>query len=202
MGKDLIPGWLKKWYLSVLAPGVRWFTSLRIHPNVFTSLSLAVSAASAVAFAAGSLVWGGILVLFSGTFDIVDGAVARASGRSSKFGALFDSSLDRYAEFFVLIGVLVYFIQQDYDVLLSVLVVGAALCGSFMVSYVRARAEGLGFECKVGWMQRPERIVLLGFGSIIHEYALMAVLVLIAILSNLTAIQRMVYIAEISRPAR
>ena len=196
MEKNLIPDWLKNGYISALNPLVRISTAFRIHPNFFTTLSFLISLLSAWVLLSGHLRWGGVLILVSGTFDIIDGAVDRAAKMATKFGALYDSTLDRYAELAVFFGILGYYLNYtDRDVLLPV---GAALCGSFMVSYIRARAEGLGFECKVGWMQRPERVVLLGFGAIFGESILLFFIIFIAALSNITAIQRIFYIWKVS----
>lgn len=199
MEKNLIPDWLKNWYVGSLNPIVRFSTACNIHPNFFTTISFLISLWAAQVLASGHLRWGGILILVSGTFDIIDGAVARASKRVTKFGALYDSTLDRYAELAVFFGILGYFINTGYsDFTLIVMPIALAICGSFMVSYVRARAEGLGYECKIGMMQRPERIVLLGFGAIFHDRILMIFIILIAVLSNLTAIQRILYIWKLS----
>ncbi|RMF55602.1 MAG: CDP-alcohol phosphatidyltransferase family protein [Calditrichaeota bacterium] len=126
---------------------------------------------------------------------MIDGKVARRGGLSSHFGALFDSSLDRYAEFFMFFGVGIFFLRQDTPLgMWTTIFAFLALGGSMMVSYVRARAEGLGYECKVGVMQRAERIVLIGVSSLLHEYVLMVVVWLIAILANFTAFQRMYHV--------
>ena len=197
MEKNLIPEWLKNGYVTALNPLVRLSSAWHIHPNFFTALSLLVSLASAWVLAIGQLRLGGILILVSGTFDIIDGAVARATKMESKFGALFDSTLDRYAELAVFLGIMAYYLNQRYSD--TVLIpIGLAMCGSVMVSYVRARAEGLGFDCKMGMMQRPERIVLLGFGAIFSERYLMLFIILIAILSNITALQRVWHIWKLS----
>ena len=124
--------------------------------------------------------------------DIIDGKVARKTGLSSKFGALLDSSLDRYSEVFMFLGTAIFFVESDHP--LTSIMIFLALGGSMMVSYVRARAEGLGYDCKVGIMQRPERIVYVGFASLIHPFALEVVIWMIAILANFTAFQRMYHV--------
>jgi CDP-diacylglycerol--glycerol-3-phosphate 3-phosphatidyltransferase len=130
----------------------------------------------------------GVLVLFGGFCDTIDGSLARTTGRASRFGALLDSAVDRYAEFIMYLGIGAYFIKlEDYG---SCTATFLALCGSFMVSYARARAESLGFEAKQGIMQRPERIVLVGIGALIHIVALEIAIWLVAILANFTALQR------------
>jgi len=189
---NILPDWLKNFYLNILTPVVKFFIAHDLNPNLFTTVGFLVSLASAYFFGIGELVIAGILVLLSGTFDIIDGRVARATNRVTKFGALYDSTLDRYAEVVMFFGLAYFFVAQDF-VWRSV-AVSIALGGSMMVSYVRARAEGLGFDCKVGIMQRPERIVLIGFGAIIHEYALMIAVVAIAVLANFTAAQRLYHV--------
>jgi len=198
--REMIPQWFKDLCLRILAPLIAVFKHYNLDPNLLTLLSLGFSMVSAFVLAAGNLRLGGILVLVSGTFDILDGAVARATNRVSKFGALFDSSLDRYAELVVYFGIASYYFQQGYDYRDGIfIIIALATAGSLMVSYVRARAEGLGFECKVGMMQRPERIVLLGSGAIIHPAVLGSFLFLIAVLANLTAVQRLRHICKISQ---
>jgi CDP-diacylglycerol--glycerol-3-phosphate 3-phosphatidyltransferase len=144
---------------------------------------------AAVAFFLESPRWGGFLVLLGGLCDSIDGSLARNSGKASRFGALLDSSVDRYAEFAMLFGIGGFFLlSRDY---LSSAGTFLALCGSFMVSYTRARAESLGFAAKVGIMQRPERIVFLGAGALIHPVALQIAIWLVALFSNYTALQRL-----------
>ena len=105
-----------------------------------------------------------MFILLSGICDIIDGKVTRKTGQSSKFGAILDSSLDRYAELFMFLGTAIYFVQMDHPI--TSIVVFLALGGSMMVSYVRGAREGLGFDCKVGIMERPERIVFIGVSSL------------------------------------
>ena len=148
--------------------------------------------------------WGGGIILFAGLFDMMDGQVARIGKMSSTFGALYDSVLDRYSELTVFFGICFYLINQGY--VISSIVAFIALIGSLMVSYVRARAEGLGLECKVGFMQRPERVVLTGLGALccgifapmmenneIFEPIMIFVipLLIVAIFSNTTAFARL-----------
>jgi CDP-diacylglycerol--glycerol-3-phosphate 3-phosphatidyltransferase len=200
---NILPDGLKNWYLNLITPAVNFFIARAVNPNLFTTLGFIASIISASLFVLGYPRWAGALVLLSGTFDIMDGKVARATNRVTKFGALYDSTLDRYAEVIVFFGLAYFFDRHHSEFLagpdstwrvIAVIAVSVALGGSMMVSYVRARAEGLGLECKVGIMQRPERIVLLGFGAIIHEIALMIAVGLVALLSNFTAIQRLLHV--------
>ena len=150
--------------------------------------------------ATGHLRWGGVLILLGGTFDILDGKVARATHRVTKFGALYDSTLDRYSEVMIFFGLAYYFSRVEFNYLgvdwsiWIVVAISIAIGGSIMTSYIRARAEGLGMECKVGIMQRPERIVYLGFGALFHEVTLVLAILVIAVLANVTAIQRIYHI--------
>ena len=137
--------------------------------------------------------WSGGVILFAGLFDMMDGRLARMGNMSSKFGALWDSTLDRYSELFTLFGVAMYLILNGW--IISGIVTFFAMVGSVMVSYVRARAEGLGIECKVGLMQRPERVVLTSLGAILcgifdNIWFLVVPIIIIAILANITAFWR------------
>jgi CDP-diacylglycerol--glycerol-3-phosphate 3-phosphatidyltransferase len=200
---NILPDWLRTWYINLIQPAIKIMIKYRLNPNWFTTLGLIISAVSAYFFAIGSHRIAGAIYLLAGTFDIIDGKVARSSGRVTKFGAVYDSTLDRYAEMLVLFGLVFYyshlqsFVVFNFDwSIVGAVAAAVTLGGSIMVSYIRARAESLGLDCKVGLMQRPERVVYLGFGAIFHEYALLVVLVIIAILSNATAIQRLVHVRK------
>ena len=159
-----------------------------------------MSGVAAFFLARGHLLTGGILVLVGGTFDILDGKVARATGYASRFGALFDSTIDRYSEVLAFFGVGFYFVAQE--MYKSSIFTFIALGGSMMVSYIRARSEGLGYDCKVGIMQRPERVVAIGFGAIFGESFLIGAMVLIAVFANITAIQRVFTIWRIDKKSK
>ena len=199
-GFTLLPTAIKDLFIKSIDTPVDFIIRFNVHPNFFTILGLIASAIGAVFYAMGNLIGGGAGILISGICDTFDGKIARKSGRSSKFGALFDSSLDRYAEFMMFLGIMAYLIKFN-DPLYTVTTVVAflALNGSILVSYVRARAEGLGYDCKVGMMQRAERIVLIGFSSMVHEYALIGAVWIVAIFANITAIQRMVHVWRTER---
>ena len=141
---------------------------------------------------------GGIVLLISGMFDVLDGAVARLTDSASKFGAFFDSVMDRVGEASVLLGLLFFFLNQDNNIL-GVALVYTSLAASIMVSYVRARAEGLGIECAVGLMQRPERVLTLSIGLIVMQWwepAIIVTLSFITILTTFTTIQRVVEVYQ------
>ena len=168
---------------------VRWLALSRIHPNVLTFLGLVINIWAAWLFAAGSFRWAGVVVIGAGLFDMVDGRVARASNQVTRFGGFFDSVVDRYSDLALYVGLLVYYasINRFFYIVLTAVV----MTGSVMVSYTRARAENTIPKCKVGFLERPERIVLIIIGALFLRMA--AVLWVIAVLSNLTVIHRMIY---------
>ena len=168
---------------------VRWLALSRIHPNVLTFLGLVINIGAAYLFAAGSFRWAGAVVIGAGLFDMVDGRVARETNRVTRFGGFFDSVLDRYSDLALLMGLLVYYasINRFFYVVLTAIV----MTGSVMVSYTRARAENTIPKCKVGFLERPERVVLLILGALFDRMA--PVLWVIAVLANLTVIHRMIY---------
>jgi len=189
---DVLPDGIKNWYLRLIQPVIDFFIKLELNPNFFTTIGFILTVGAAVLFATGNLRIAGGIILLAGTFDIVDGKVARLSKRVTKFGALYDSTLDRYAEVIMFFGLAFYFVKAE--MFISSIAVSVALGGSIMVSYVRARAEALGFQCKVGIMQRPERVVYIGFGALFHIYTLIFAIILIAIFANVTAVQRLYHI--------
>ena len=161
----------------------------RIHPNVLTFLGLVINTWAAFLFAAGSFRWAGVVVIGAGLFDMVDGRVARETNRVTRFGGFFDSVVDRYSDLALLMGLLVYYgsIGRPGYVILTAVV----MTGSVMISYTRARAENVIPKCKVGFLERPERVVLIIIGALFDRMA--PVLWVIALLSNLTVIHRMIY---------
>jgi CDP-diacylglycerol--glycerol-3-phosphate 3-phosphatidyltransferase len=189
---EFIPEWLKNSFLSSLDPIVLLATRLNVHPNTFTTVSFLIGCAATYFIAIESLRIAACLILLSGMCDAIDGKLARHSGKVTKFGALYDSTLDRYSEVIIFFGLAFYFIKNGWY--LTSVAVAIGLGGSMMVSYVRARAEGLGFDCKVGILQRAERLLLLGIGGLIHLYTLVVAVWIIAVLSNVTAIQRIVHV--------
>lgn len=162
-----------------------------VTPNQITVVGVALTFVAAVLAALGYLRGAGVVLIFAGTFDILDGALARSSGRSYPYGAFLDSTLDRYSEGAIYIGLAAYFASMGGPLqrwlLLSTV---AALAGSFLVSYVRARAQSLGFTCESGLFARPERVVATVVGLIFGGVVLYVVVFLLAILTNLTALQR------------
>lgn len=193
----IIPPSLRNIWEKVIEIPVDLFIKLNIHPNFFTVLGLVFSVIGAYFYGVGSIRYGGLFIILGGICDTFDGKIARKRSMASKFGAIFDSSLDRYGEFFMFFGILVYLQQFDSTLYVATsFVTFLALIGSIMVSYVRARAEGAGMECKVGMMQRAERIVLIGVSSLLHVSALIVMLWIVAIFANITAIQRIHHVAK------
>lgn len=194
--------------LSVVANKM---VAIGITANMVTFFGLVVNLIATFYFATGRLVTGGILILFGGSFDMIDGAVARAQRNPRASGALLDSVIDRYSEGFLFLGALIYF--YSLESLLGIVLAFSAWFGSILVSYVRARAEGLQVTCKVGLMQRPERIILLGAGTVLqgallHKVPylqstgmiLLCTLGILTLTSHITAIHRLIFsYQELSR---
>lgn len=184
---------------GVLNPLVGWLVALEVSPDAITALGLVLSAVAGLVLAAGDFFGGGIVLLLSGLCDVLDGMVARTSGKGDKFGAVADSSADRYGESFVLGGLLYYYgagggSADDGGPALSAYLVFAALIGSYMVSYVRGRAEGVGIECKVGLMERPERLAVLIAGALLGPTVMTILLWPLALLANTTALHRLLHV--------
>ncbi|MDQ3855809.1 MAG: CDP-alcohol phosphatidyltransferase family protein [Chloroflexota bacterium] len=166
-----------------------------ISPNTITWTGLVLNAVVGLILASGSLVFGGLMTLVAGLFDMLDGAVARAGGRASVFGSFLDSTLDRYSEALLLLGLLVYF-ARDHNTL-AMFLVYATMVGSIMTSYTRARAEAVGLKNDAGLFQRTERVVLLGL-LLVFRLPVLAVWVL-AVCTNLTAAYRVYAVYRTTR---
>jgi len=182
-------------FSKVLSKLVRVLTLSGIHPNVLTLIGLLVNGAAAWILARGEFLYGGLIILSAAVFDLTDGAVARSANKVTRFGAFLDSVMDRYSDLILLTGLLVHYARIErfsYIVLTAVVMTGTVL-----VSYSRARAENLIPTCKVGFMERPERIVLLIIGALFNRMA--PVLWVMAVLSNLTVIHRIVHTWRESR---
>ena len=170
----------------ILGSIVNLLAALRVKPNILTLIGLFINIFAAVLFANGMFTWAGLVVLFAGIFDMVDGEVARRTGYVTRFGAFFDSVIDRYSDMILFLGLVVWYAKLD-RILYAALVV-ISLIGSIMTSYTRARAESLIPACKVGFLERPERIVLLIIGALTNRMG--AAMWVMAILSNWTVSQR------------
>ena len=186
---------------------VRPLAAIGLTPNMATVLGLLLNGATAVILATGQLRIGGVGVLIAGVFDMFDGALARVRQRKTVFGAFFDSTLDRYSEGLVLLGVLLYAVELPPSATRTwtVALTYVAALSSLMVSYAKARAEGLGLECKIGLMARPERVVLLAVGLILGGAGwLVWTMAALAATSTFTAVQRIIHVWRMLRasPAR
>lgn len=174
-----------------LGPVGRLAARTRLSPNMITVIGLMLNIAVAAVIASGNLILGGVLLLFAGAFDVVDGAVARATNQVSKFGGFFDSTVDRYADAVILGGLLIYFTETDAgttEVLLTFIV----LVGSIMISYTRSKAEGLGMRGDVGIAQRAERVIILS-AALLLSLPVWGLGVL-AVLTHFTVLQRVYHV--------
>ena len=184
----------------VFEPVVGALAAIGVPPNLISLIGLAVSLYGASLVADGALALGGLLLVVAGVCDILDGDLARRSGATSPFGAFIDSTLDRVTEFAYFGGIILYVVNRPggfHDFEVAVVIV--ALAGSVLTSYARARAEGVGVECKVGLMERPERIVLLAVGLFFGYRVLRVVMTFLAVASMLTFIHRMIHVYRCSR---
>ncbi len=181
LGAGKILGWI-----------VRGLALSRIHPNVLTFVGLLINIWAAVELARGRFFQAGLVIIGAGLFDMVDGRVARETNKVTRFGAFFDSVLDRYSDLALLMGLLVYYatVNRNFYVVLTAVVMTA----SVMISYTRSRAENVIPACKVGFLERPERVVLLIIGALFDRMA--PVLWVIAVIGNITVIHRMLYTYE------
>ncbi len=207
---NVIPQVVRDGFVRTVSPLALLLIRIHVRPNAITTLGTLVVVGSAVAFAVGKIHWGGFLLLLSGLFDILDGKVAREGGMASAFGAFYDSTLDRVGESALFGGIAVYFVRGGVPterVPLAVGVAVAALAASLLVSYTRARAEGLGLECKVGIAQRAERVLVLGGGTLFfgagnNGTLLFWIVAVLALATTITVVQRVIHVARItSAPA-
>jgi len=192
----ILPDWLQSGYLRLIGPVAEWLVRHEVEPNTITTVGTLCTMGCGVLYGLGHIVLGGWLLGVTALFDVLDGMVARRTQRSSVFGAFYDSTLDRIADGFVLGGLAVFFATRpEWWGVPMVGMCTLALVGSFVTSYTRARAEGLGIEARGGILQRPERVVLLSapqafFGLAFHGLVLIAIIVLLTVTAWITAAQR------------
>ena len=179
----------------VLDAIVRGFAASGINPNFLTFIGFGINLLAAYLFAYGYFLSAGATIILAGIFDMADGRVARLEGRVTPFGGFYDSVMDRYSDLCLLIGLLIYYGRINRFLYVSL--VAVAMIGSVMVSYSRARAENVIPSCKVGFLERPERVVLIIIGALFDRMA--PVLWLIAVLSNVTVIHRILYTRQVAR---
>lgn len=178
---------------SIAPPLVRLLAKTRITPNALTWIGFIVTVGAAALIFTGHNLAAGIVVLVAGLFDMLDGALARLTGKVTRFGAVLDSTLDRLSEAVLLLAILAVFAREGQAG--WSLIAGTAMLGSIMVSYIRARVEGLGIECKTGLFTRPERVIILALGLLLSHfnYALVAAIGLLALLSLITILERLAF---------
>lgn len=178
---------------SISGPVVRLLSRTPLTPNIVTWIGFVITLAAGALVVTEHLLAAGIVVLVAGLFDMLDGALARLTNKVTRFGAILDSTLDRVSEAVLLVSLLVIFVRgQEFK---ECMLVGAALVGSLLVSYTRARMEGLGIECKAGLFTRPERVIVLALGLLLSRFdpALIVALSVITFFSWYTVVERMVY---------
>ncbi len=188
------PG-VRAWAQSTMEALVRPLARLGVQPNTITILGFLLALVAAAAVWQGAWPWAAILVLVASAFDMLDGALARVSNGGTTFGAFFDSTLDRLSEAAIGLGLIGYFLARGDD--LTVLAIVLMLIGSQMVSYTRARAEGLGLSCTVGWFQRPERVIALGVALLFPAdmiIVLQVVIWVLAVFTLFTTVQRVFHV--------
>jgi len=179
----------------VLDAIVRGFAASGVNPNFLTFIGFGINLLAAYQFAYGYFRWAGLTIILAGLFDMTDGRVARLEGRVTPFGGFYDSVMDRYSDLCLLIGLVIYYGRINRFQYVSL--VAVAMIGSVMVSYTRARAENVIPSCKVGFLERPERVVLIIIGALFDRMA--PVLWLIAVLSNVTVIHRIIHTRQEAR---
>lgn len=204
-GDSLLPAWVKQSGRAILDPVVRLALAMHVTANTVTVLGLAITVAAAVLIGSGGLLAGALILMGGSLLDAVDGALARATGGGTPFGGFLDSTIDRASEAIVYLGIAAYYLQGTAPTW-PVLAAFIALAGSFMVSYSRARAEGIGISAAVGIAPRTERLVLviagLGLAGLGIGPALITALWIIACLTVATTAQRIWHVWRLTAPTR
>jgi CDP-diacylglycerol--glycerol-3-phosphate 3-phosphatidyltransferase len=177
----------------ITGPVIRILSKSGITPNALTFINLAVNLIAAYVIARGHFLLGGVLVLVAGLFDLLDGALARFTEQATRFGAILDSVVDRISEAAILCGLLIWYIPQE-EVGLEIVLIFIVLIGSFLVSYIRARAEGLGWQCQVGLFTRAERVIVLAIGLLVNQ--IFIALCILVVFVFITVVQRLVYLRK------
>ncbi len=190
--------WARRNFKGILDPIAAFFLRLGLKPNTMTLAGLGINILGAAFLSQGWMTTGGLLVLLAGPFDGLDGTMARQLGQVSKFGAFVDSVTDRWSEMLIFLGLLYYYLRHDSpESAVACILVFVATMGSVMVSYTKARAEALGFDCNVGVLTRMERFLVLAPLLIVRQPYI--ALWIIAVLANVTAIQRALYVRQQAR---
>jgi CDP-diacylglycerol--glycerol-3-phosphate 3-phosphatidyltransferase len=196
----LLPDWITKGYLRLIDPVANWLVKRNVHPNTITVIGTFCTLVGGVIYATGHIRTGGWFLGLTALFDVLDGTVARRSNTSSTFGAFLDSTLDRLADGFVLGGHAVFYATSRLHANVPMLVVALmGLIGAFLTSYTRARAEALGLDAKIGFLQRPERVVLLSapqafFGLVFNGWVLALITIILTVTAWITVVQRVAFV--------
>ena len=197
---------IKVGYLRLIEPVADYLVRHRVNPNVITTIGTLCTIAAAVIYAFGHISIAGWVLGLTALFDVLDGTVARRTGRETKFGAFYDSSLDRVSDGMILGGLTVFYATDTpRHSVAMVIICLLAITGTFLTSYTRARADALGIDARVGMLQRPERVVLLSapqafFGLAFHGLVLAAIVILLAVTSWITAVQRIAFVHAATTP--
>jgi CDP-diacylglycerol--glycerol-3-phosphate 3-phosphatidyltransferase len=192
--------YLKNGALRVIEPVISLFCRYNVSPNTITTVGTLLTVAAGVVYATGHIMSAGWLMAVTAFFDVLDGSVARRTGRSTAFGAFYDSSLDRVADGALMAGLTVFYaVNPIHHNIYMAVVCLVGMVGTFLISYTRARAESIGIDAKVGVMQRPERIVLLSapqalFGLFWNGWVLIGIIILLSVTAWITAVQRILYV--------
>ena len=198
----ILPDWLKNGYLGLIDPVADWLVRRGVHPNTITAVGTLCTLAGGIIYGTGHIRTGGFFLSATALFDVLDGTVARRSNKSSTFGAFLDSTLDRLADGALLGGLAVFYALNPVHRTVPMLVMClAGLIGAYLTSYIRARAEALGVDAKVGLVQRPERFVLLSapqalFGLALNGLVLGVIIVFLTVTAWITVVQRMRFVYQ------
>jgi CDP-diacylglycerol---glycerol-3-phosphate 3-phosphatidyltransferase len=197
--------YLKNGALRVIEPAISFLARHNVSPNKITTVGTLITIAAGVVYATGHIMTAGWIMAVTAFFDVVDGQVARRTGRCTVFGAFYDSTLDRVADGALMAGLTVFYATNPiHHNIYMVVVCLVGIIGTFLVSYTRARAESLGIDAKVGVMQRPERIVLLSapqalFGLFWNGWVLIGIIILLSVTSCITAVQRIAFVYQATK---
>jgi CDP-diacylglycerol---glycerol-3-phosphate 3-phosphatidyltransferase len=197
---------IKKGYLRLIDPVADWLVRSGVHPNTITTIGTLCTIIAGVIYATGHISAAGWFLGLTALFDVLDGTVARRTGRSSVFGAFYDSTLDRVSDGVVLGGIAVFYATSPrYGSTIMLIVTLVGLIGAYMTSYTRARAEALGIDAKVGVLQRPERVTLLSapqafFGLLFNGWVFAGIILLLTVTAWITVVQRFMFVYAATRP--
>jgi CDP-diacylglycerol---glycerol-3-phosphate 3-phosphatidyltransferase len=197
--------WIKRGYLRLIDPVAEYLIRARVNPNVITTTGTICTVGAAVVYGSGHIMTAGWIVGLTAIFDVLDGTVARRTGRCTVFGAFYDSTLDRLADGALMAGLTYFYaFNETHRNPIMAVVCMAGIIGSFLISYTRARAEALGVDAKVGVMQRPERVVLLSapqafFGLALNGWVLALIIVVLTVTAWITAVQRILFVKAATR---